>query len=275
MNYRPLIHSESAACLKQAYAFCLQTTRRHYENFPVAAIFLPKDLKLAIASIYAFARTADDLVDEPNPDTTLEEKKQILALFRSQLGNPQLVSSETPSNQPNHHFIFTALNHTIEHYQLPLVLFYQLLEAFEQDLSVSHYHSYEALLQYCGRSANPIGRLLLHLVGNPQPRGLILSDLLCSGLQLINCIQDLDADIQIRGRHYFPAHEPLDLQITRAESLILASEALPTHIPHWGLKIQTKLLLHWAKVMIKRLKIKKTAEKKPLIKWQNFWIKFF
>jgi len=170
----------------------------HYENFPVASFLCPPALRPAIMAIYWFARTADDLADEGDaaPTARLSE----LAAYRADLAacaEGQPVSARWTS-------VFTPLRSVIEQHRLPVDLLADLLSAFEQDVSKTRYASQAELLDYCRRSANPVGRLLLHLYQVSDAPSLAQSDCICTALQLINFWQDLGVDIP-RGRIYLPA----------------------------------------------------------------------
>jgi hydroxysqualene synthase len=170
----------------------------HYENFPVASILCPPALRPAIAAIYWFARTADDLADEGNatPQTRLED----LADYRADL-------AACAAGQPTSARwagVFKPLQLVMAQYGLPIHLLTDLLSAFEQDITKTRYADHAELLDYCRRSANPVGRLLLHLYDVSDPLSLEQSDCICTALQLINFWQDLSVDI-VRGRIYLPA----------------------------------------------------------------------
>jgi hydroxysqualene synthase len=175
----------------------------HYENFPVASILCPPRLRPPIAAIYAFARTADDIADEGN--ATAGQRLADLAQMRADLC--EAARSSTGSGRwPQ---VFEPLAVAIRNFRLPLSLLDDLLQAFEQDVIKTHgvggaaatYADEVDLLDYCRRSANPVGRLLLHLHGIDDEEALAMSDHICTALQLINFWQDLGQDIQ-RGRHY-------------------------------------------------------------------------
>jgi len=170
----------------------------HYENFPVASVLCPPHLRPAIAAIYWFARTADDIADEGDapPQTRLHD----LAAMRADL--MATVSGLAPS--PRWAGVFGQLGPVIAQYALPVNLLADLLSAFEQDVVKQRYASQAELLDYCSRSANPVGRLLLHLYGVNDAQSLEESDCVCTALQLINFWQDLSIDIP-RGRIYLPA----------------------------------------------------------------------
>jgi squalene synthase HpnC len=169
----------------------------HYENFPVASFLCPPRLRPAIAAIYWFARTADDIADEGEapPQTRLAD----LAAYRADL--MATACGLAPSRRWAG--VFERLGPVIAEFKLPVNLLADLLSAFEQDVVKQRYASQAELLDYCRRSANPIGRLLLHLYGVGDAQALEESDCICSALQLINFWQDLSVDIP-RGRLYLP-----------------------------------------------------------------------
>ncbi|MDO8413376.1 MAG: squalene synthase HpnC [Gallionellaceae bacterium] len=169
----------------------------HYENFPVASILLPKRLRRAVEVIYHFARRADDFADEGNLSS--EERLQKLAEFRSELHC--IASAKTP-----HTPLFQELAGIVEQHQLPLQLFHDLLDAFSQDVIKKRYANFEEVLDYCSRSANPVGRLLLHLYEETSSHNLSYADAICTSLQLINFWQDIKKDYAI-GRIYLPQDE--------------------------------------------------------------------
>ena len=171
----------------------------HYENFPVASWLCPPRLRPPIAAIYHFARTADDIADEG--EAGAQERLDALACYRQDL---QALAAGRPHSGrwPQ---VFDALAPMLAQFQLPVVLLDDLLDAFAQDVRKTRdqasYADRTELLDYCRRSANPVGRLLLHLYGVRDETALHQSDAICSALQLINFWQDLGQDIP-RGRHY-------------------------------------------------------------------------
>lgn len=169
----------------------------HYENFPVASWLCPRPLRPAIGAIYWFARTADDLADEG--DATLAERQRDLADYRADL----LATARGDAPSPRWAGVFGPLGPVLRQHALPLDLLLALLSAFEQDLTRNRYADRADLLDYCARSANPVGRLLLHLYGVGGEAALAESDAICSALQLINFWQDLSVDLP-RGRLYLP-----------------------------------------------------------------------
>lgn len=172
---------------------------KHYENFPVASWLCPARLRPPITALYAFARTADDLADEG--DASFAQRLTDLTEFRGDLG-ACVAGAKTSRRWPE---VFDALGPTLRQWHLPVVLLHDLLDAFTQDIVFTRdghtYPDRAALLDYCRRSANPVGRLLLHLYGIADEAALARSDDICTALQLINFWQDLSQDIP-RGRHY-------------------------------------------------------------------------
>ncbi|HEY6513626.1 MAG TPA: squalene synthase HpnC [Burkholderiaceae bacterium] len=233
----------------------------HYENFPVASLLCPPNLREPVRAIYAFARTADDIADEG--DATATARLAELARFRAALraaAERRQGSSQMPGALP-WSGVFTALERAIRQHALPEHLLHDLLDAFEQDVRNPSYADRDALLDYCRRSANPIGRLLLHLYGIGDAASLRQADALCSSLQLINLWQDLSVDLP-RGRNYLPqadaarhrvgTHDPMGLVDTpglRAlvrdlvmwtASLMAEGAALPARVPGragWELRL--------------------------------------
>jgi len=195
--------------LKQAYDFCQKLAKSHYENFPVASILLPKRLRLPISVIYAFARTADDFADEG--DASAETRLHQLDYYSEAL----LAISEQcyQGNDP----IFIALADVIHSHDLPIHLFDDLLSAFKQDVVKSRYANFDEVLDYCTRSANPVGRLLLHLISNPTQQQLEQSDAVCTALQLINFYQDIVQDYNEQDRIYIPQDELTDAGIAEKD----------------------------------------------------------
>ena len=169
----------------------------HYENFPVASLLLPTSLRRPVALIYRFAREADDFADEG--DAAPHVRLQQLAEFRSELQRIRRV--EAPGMP-----WFCDLAQIIREYGLPIELFEDLLSAFSQDVVKSRYANYAEVLDYCRRSANPVGRLLLVLYGESRPEAQSWSDAICSSLQLINFLQDIAVDYR-KGRIYLALDE--------------------------------------------------------------------
>lgn len=176
----------------------------HYENFPVASILLPRRLRRAVEIIYNFARQADDFADEGDlPDA---ERLAKLAEFRVEL--KRIEKNESPQTQ-----LFRDLAGIIQQYHLPIQLLHDLLDAFSQDVVKKRYANFDEVLDYCRRSANPVGRLLLHLYDEATPQNLIYSDAICTSLQIINFWQDVAKDHAI-GRIYLPQDEMTRFGVT-------------------------------------------------------------
>lgn len=169
----------------------------HYENFPVASLLLPKPVRWPIEVIYAFARSADDFADEGGDPIPVRLEK--LSAYEREL---DLIDAGKPSN----HALFRDLAEVIGAHSLPVKLFRDLLDAFKQDVVKTTYRDFPELMDYCRRSADPIGRLLLHLFRETSAENLEQSDKICSALQLINHWQDVAIDWQKNdgGRVYLP-----------------------------------------------------------------------
>jgi squalene synthase HpnC len=169
----------------------------HYENFPVASLLLPRPLRAAVEAIYWFARSADDIADEGTHD----EQWRLAGLdqYRSRLGDIE-------AGRPLADVQWQDLARHIHHHRLPIAAFRDLIDAFAQDVTTKRYPTFGELSDYCRRSANPVGRLLLHLFGQETERALTLSDRICTALQLLNFCQDVALDWE-KGRIYFPQDE--------------------------------------------------------------------
>ncbi|HVO73453.1 MAG TPA: squalene synthase HpnC [Ignavibacteriaceae bacterium] len=182
--------------LPSVYNEVLHFAKNHYENFPVVSFLVKKNLRKYIAVIYWFARTADDMADEG--DFTSEERLKMLDSFEEKLalsvkGNFTNVFEE-------------ALYHTIEDKNLTSEYFFNLLTAFKQDVCKKRYKNFDDLLDYCRNSANPVGRLVLELYGIRNEKAFLLSDKICTALQLTNFYQDTLIDYE-KGRIYYPLDE--------------------------------------------------------------------
>ena len=171
----------------------------HYENFPVASLLLPARLREPVEIIYRFARSADDIADEGTDPPQIRLQK--LNDYRAQLAAPS-----TP--------LFRAVEKIIREHGLPAQLFTDLLDAFAQDVTQKRYQNYSEVLDYCRRSANPVGRLLLHLFKRTSDLALRQSDAICSALQLINHWQDVDVDYVKDNRVYLPQDDMARFGVT-------------------------------------------------------------
>jgi len=185
----------------------------HYENFPVASWLLPKRLRKPVEAIYRFARTADDIADEG--DAPAATRLEQLAAYHTELD--RIERGETSS-----HPVFVPLAAAIRDHAIPIAPFRDLLSAFAQDVEKNRYADFGEVMDYCRRSANPVGRLMLHLYGDHDPRHLAYSDAICSSLQLINFLQDIAVDYR-KDRIYLPqdelaAHRVSETQIAQGDT---------------------------------------------------------
>ncbi len=179
----------------------------HYENFPVASVLLPAPLRHPVAVIYRFARSADDFADEG--DLPAAERLAQLDGYRQELG--RLEAGAAPQRP-----LFAELGQIVNQYRLPLPLFHVLLDAFAQDVVKKRYADFAEILDYCRRSADPVGRLLLHLFGAASEDNLKRSDAICTSLQLINFWQDVEIDWS-KDRIYLPQDEMRRFGVTERQ----------------------------------------------------------
>jgi squalene synthase HpnC/squalene synthase HpnD len=183
--------------LRAAYDECRRLARRHYENFPTASRLVPRDKRDALAAIYAFARSADDVADEPGRGGEAA-RLAALADWRHKLEDCYAGKVEHP--------VFVALRDAAQRFALSREHFENLLRAFESDVRASRHQDFTSLLTYCTCSANPVGRLVLELFGHRDPELFALSDKICTALQLTNFWQDVAVDFG-RGRIYLPLED--------------------------------------------------------------------
>jgi squalene synthase HpnC len=225
----------------QAQAYCARLTSTHYENFSVVTWLTPREHRPAFQSIYAFCRWSDDLGDEiGDPGRSLELlewwRGELAAMFKGEVRHPVMI----------------VLAETVERYRIPIEPFEALISAFEQDQRVTEYQTYDQLLDYCTRSANPVGHLVLHVAGAFSHENARLSDATCTALQLANFWQDVARDLVI-GRIYLPREDRarfgysdadlharrftpafadlLRFEVTRARELLAKGRALVPRIP--------------------------------------------
>ncbi len=195
-----------ATNIQNAFNYCTRLAREHYENFPVASWFLPRERRPYIAAVYAFARLADDMADE---GTSLPEER----LGRLNAWEEKLNASfQGKADHP----VFVALAETASAKKIPKQLFADLLAAFRMDVTVSRYTTFDSLLGYCRLSANPVGRLVLHVFDDADEAKMALSDHICTALQLANFWQDVSADKQ-KGRIYIPLEDLVRFRYTEDE----------------------------------------------------------
>jgi len=266
----------------------------HYENFPVASVLCPPALRPAVTAIYRFARTADDIADEGSAAPS--ERLAILERYEQALKDAALGRKDCEWPQ-----VFVPLARQIAEHKLPITLLGQLLAAFKQDTRNPLYPDRPALLDYCSRSADPIGRLLLHLAGVREPEAIAQSDAICSSLQLINFWQDMSVD-HARGRIYVPLADAqrhgLDVKTLDCDSA--ASRALVRELCTWarelmrqgeplvhrlrgrlgwelrfviqgGLRILDKIEAHGFNALSQRPTI--AALDAPLLLWRALWMR--
>jgi len=248
-GFRTMIASETE--LRAAYAECRRLASRHYENFPTASYLVPRDKREALAAVYAFARYADDVADEPGVENRLEKladwRAKLVACYAGKIDHP----------------VFLALRDSAERFHLSRENFENLLSAFESDVRVTRHPNVASLLAYCTCSANPVGRLVLELFGYHDPRLFELSDNICTALQLTNFWQDAAIDFS-RDRVYLPQedmarfHYTLDdlragcsdarwrellaFEIARTRELFERGRGLPEEVQP---KLRTQLRLTW------------------------------
>jgi squalene synthase HpnC len=183
-----------AMSLAEARAYCLSLAYRHSENFSVLSALVPRRLRDDFAALYAFCRWADDLGDEVG---SRDRAAELLAWWRSEL-------RQCAAGEPRHP-VFVALEPVIKAHDLPIEPFDQLIQAFEQDQSVTRYDTWEQLIGYCRLSADPVGRLVLMIAGEPRTaERFAASDAICTALQLTNHWQDVKRDLIERDRIYIP-----------------------------------------------------------------------
>ncbi len=257
----------------------------HYENFPVASLLLPRRLVPAVEAIYAFARSADDIADEG--DAAPAERLAALASYRAGLDG---IARGAPALAP----MFARLAGVVAQYRLPLEPFYDLLSAFEQDVTVTSYADIASLLDYCRRSANPVGRLMLALYGAADARNLADSDAICSALQLINFIQDVAVD-RSKGRIYLPLEDVrrfgldpaslaawhadgalralLAFEVARARTLMLSGAPLVKRLPGrigWELR----LVVQGGLRILERIEMADydVFERRPVLGWRDWLV---
>ncbi len=198
--------------LGESFRYCKTIARKHYENYPVGSLLIPRNLQPYVFAVYAFARTADDFADEPG----YSDAERIVYLNDWEDLFRQALESET------RHPIMWGVAETIRTCGVPPQLFLDLLSAFRQDVCVKRYETFDHLLDYCSRSANPIGRIMLFLFGYRNEELFSNSDAICTALQLTNFWQDISLDVD-KGRIYIPQVDMQAFNIEDGELYIGAS----------------------------------------------------
>jgi len=196
-QWGPNSSSAGRMTLAEAERYCRALAKRHYENFPVLTFVLPRNLRQPFCNVYAFCRWADDLGDEVGDP---EQSRQLLAWWLEEL--------EACYRGQARHPVFVALQPTIEQYEISAQPFRDLISAFQQDQVVTEYETFEQLRDYCRRSADPVGRIVLRLCDSDTEENVAWSDSICTGLQLANFWQDVARDYEI-GRVYLPREDRL------------------------------------------------------------------
>jgi squalene synthase HpnC len=249
--------------LREARLYCRELAKRHYENFAVAGWLSPRRLRQHFYNIYAYCRWADDLADEVRDD---QQSLALLTCWEGQLRDCYQGRATHP--------VFVALAETIAKFNIPVDPFLDLLSAFRQDREVSRYETFEDLLSYCRRSANPVGRLVLYLSGCHAPQRVAPADSICTGLQLANFCQDVAGDWD-RGRIYLPQDECrqlgyaeamfagrqcndafrrlMALQVGRAERYLRAGLPLVDMMPR-ELRLDVLLFVHGGLAILRRIR---------------------
>jgi squalene synthase HpnC len=234
--------------LKKSRSWNRKIATGHYENFFVTSCLLPKTFRQAFFDVYAFCRVADDLADESR---SVQDALKELDLMEHDL---QLAFHSPRHALESKRVLFVALSETIHRFQLSREPFLHLLKAFRLDQAKTEYKTEQELLQYCQLSANPVGRILLELSGSRTEEAKLLSDCICTGLQLVNFLQDVREDLE-RGRIYLPEEERkafgvdfgnlcvvanqralrflIQSRCETAKSLFHRGEELKNHVPPW------------------------------------------
>ena len=206
----------------------------HYENFPVASLLLPARLREPIEAIYAFARSADDIADEGDAISVV----RLAQLNDYRLELLRIEQGDTPGDAQ-----FARLARNIRKHALPLQPFRDLLDAFSQDVSKTRYVDFDELRDYCRRSANPVGRLLLRLYDADSPTNLERSDAICTSLQLINFCQDVRIDWQ-KNRIYLPLDEMRRFGVSEAQLDSQTSDAAWRALMAFQVARAREMMLH-------------------------------
>ncbi|MGH7138063.1 MAG: squalene synthase HpnC [Pirellulales bacterium] len=233
----------AAPSLDESFAYCRRLAKTHYENFVVASRLLPRRLRQHFANVYAYCRWSDDLADETS---TPEESLALLEWWEGQLDDCFAGRATHP--------VFVALGQTVREFDIPPKPFHDLLSAFRRDQTVQRYETFAELLDYCRRSANPVGRLVLYLGRVHDDERGELADSICTGLQLANFWQDVAEDRR-RGRVYIPLEDCrrfgigeadfaaaeaiaafqrlMEYEVARAEEWLRAGLPLVDRLPGW------------------------------------------
>jgi hydroxysqualene synthase len=257
------VNTEKQYSADEAFAYCAEVTNAHYENFPVASLFLPQEKRPYIQAIYAFSRTADDFADEL--DRSPEERLAALDDWEGKLRLCYEGQAEHP--------VFIALKETVKRLEIPIDPLRDLLTAFKRDIVQNRYETFDDLLSYCKCSANPVGRLVLLIFGYKEEELFTLSDKICTALQLTNFWQDVVIDRQ-KNRCYIPLEDMktfgytleqwesgivndsfrkmIKFQVERTRDLFYQGAELPSIIER-DLQLELKLVWFGGMAILKRL----------------------
>lgn len=200
--------------LENEYNKSLGIAKNHYENFPIVSMFLPKKLRKHVATIYRFARTADDFADEG--DISPSDRLKLLADYEEKF-------SKCMNNEFSDLF-FETLKNTIDTFNLSSENFTKLLSAFRQDVSNSRFENFDEIINYCSRSADPVGRIMLELSDNRNSDAIYYSDKICSALQLTNFYQDITIDTK-KNRIYIPLEELISFGLSENDFKMNSNQA--------------------------------------------------
>jgi squalene synthase HpnC len=261
--YGPRARQPERPSAAESRRYCRQLARRHYENFTVASWLLPREMRQHSANVYAYCRWADDLADEtrdPQESLALLDwwEGELRACYRGETAHP----------------VFAALRETIDEFEIPPDPFAGLLVAFRQDQRVTRYETFDALLEYCRHSANPVGRLVLHLGRCHDAERARLSDSICTGLQLANFWQDVASDWD-RGRIYVPLadcrrfgcdeamfarrecnaalRQLLAAEVSEAEAWLRRGLPLAEMVPRW-MRLEVALFIHGGLAILRAIR---------------------
>ncbi|MBI2793358.1 MAG: squalene/phytoene synthase family protein [Ignavibacteria bacterium] len=228
--------------LDDAYSHCLSIARSHYENFPVASFLLPRELRKHVAAVYAIARMGDDIADE-HGDKNVDERMAALDFLDS------IVDGTDPRDEP----VFVAVQHTIKTCRLSPSLFHRLFEAFRRDAAGGKnvaYGTWDAVLEYCRYSANPVGEIILSLSGSATPQAIDYSNDVCTALQITNFLQDREVDMS-RGRNYVPL--TVEETIYRTRLLFKRGRQVVRCVPSLRLKMELKAIIAGGETMLDKI----------------------
>ncbi|MDI6779274.1 MAG: squalene synthase HpnC [Bacteroidota bacterium] len=253
--------------IDEAFEYCANITNQHYENFPVASLFLPKEKRPYIQSIYAFARIADDIADDEKVDSQTRLQK---------LEEWERMLKDCYEGEPNHP-VFVALKETVTRLSIPIEPLANLLKAFKMDIEKNHFINFDEVLHYCEFSANPVGRLILMIFGYKNEEYFKHSDSICTALQLTNFYQDVAIDLE-KNRIYIPEDEIVStnysedklykkqydkefvnlmkIQVDRARELFYAGSGLPSLVDR-DLQLELKLIWFGGMQVLKKIERKK------------------